>query len=73
MPVRSTRALYSSPAHGIYAADMTHYFQQNGFRTFAFAGDGMDLERELTQGRPLIAALKPESELIASLRRRRGP
>ncbi len=56
------RTLYSSPAHGIYAADMMNYFQQNGYRTFAFAGDSMDLERELTQGRPLIAALKPESD-----------
>ncbi len=55
------RTLYSRPAHGIYAADITRYFQQNGYRAFAFAGDSTDLERELEQGRPLIAALKPES------------
>src|ERR671936_1558572 len=29
------RALYSSEAHGIYASDLEHYFQQHGFRAFA--------------------------------------
>lgn len=53
------RALYSNAAHGIYASDMVWYFKQNGYRAFAFAGEWADLERELEEGRPLIAALKP--------------
>ena len=60
------RRRYSAPyiptqGHGIYAATMVRYFQQNGFRTFALAGQPTDLEHELARGRPLIAALKPES------------
>jgi ABC-type bacteriocin/lantibiotic exporter with double-glycine peptidase domain len=54
------RALYSSQAHGIYASDMERYFQQHGFRTFAFAGQWADLRQHLEKGRPLIVALKPE-------------
>lgn len=53
--------LYSKKAHGIYAAEVLHYFQQNGFQAFAFAGRGEDLKRELALGRPMIVALKPES------------
>ena len=51
------RALHSNAAHGIYASDMVRYFQQNGYRTFAFSGTWADLERELGKGRPLIVAL----------------
>jgi ABC-type bacteriocin/lantibiotic exporter with double-glycine peptidase domain len=58
-PAPILRALYSGPAHGIYASAMLRYFQQNGYRAFVFAGQPADLERELQQGRPLIAALKP--------------
>ena len=53
------RALYSSSAHGIYASDMVRYFQQNGYRAFAFTGAWPDLQQHLAKGRPLIAALKP--------------
>jgi ABC-type bacteriocin/lantibiotic exporter with double-glycine peptidase domain len=53
------RALYSPRAHGIYASDMERYFQQQGFKTFAFAGTFEDLRQHLEKGRPLIAALKP--------------
>jgi uncharacterized protein YvpB len=60
-PLQIFRALYSSPAHGIYASAMVRYFQQNGYRAFAFAGEWADIERELQNGRPLIAALKPGS------------
>ncbi|SRR5579871_1134703 len=56
-------ALDSKVAHGIYAADMVRYFQQNGYRAFAFAGEWADLERHLAKGRPLIAALKPGASL----------
>ena len=54
-------ALHSDAAHGIYASDMERYFQQNGYATFAFAGDWSDLKQHLGKGRPLIAALKPGS------------
>jgi ABC-type bacteriocin/lantibiotic exporter with double-glycine peptidase domain len=51
--------LYSPRAHGIYASAMEGYFRQNGYRVFAFAGRWSDVVRELQNGRPLIAALKP--------------
>src|SRR5438270_9301666 len=56
---RIQRALYSKDAHGIYASDLEHYFQQHGFRTFAFRGEWNDLREHLEKGRPLIVALKP--------------
>ena len=55
------RALHSNAAHGIYASDMQRYFQQNGYVTFAFAGQWSDLRQHLEEGRPLIVALKPGS------------
>lgn len=55
--VQST--LYSSKGHGIYASDLEKYFQQHGFRTFAFRGEWNDLKDHLAKGRPLIVALKP--------------
>ena len=60
------RVLYSSKDHGIHASDLEHYFRQNGFQTFAFAGKRDDLKQHLEKGRPLIVALKP-SALEASL------
>src|SRR5437016_7483114 len=39
------RVLYSRPAHGIYASDLEHYLQQQGFRTFAFRGEWEDLRQ----------------------------
>ena len=53
------RSLYSSQARGIYATDLQHYLQQEGFRTFAFQGEWEDLRQHLEKGRPLIVALKP--------------
>jgi ABC-type bacteriocin/lantibiotic exporter with double-glycine peptidase domain len=53
------RALYSKAGHGIYASDLEQYFQQRGFRTFAFRGEWTDLKQHLEKGRPLIVALKP--------------
>jgi ABC-type bacteriocin/lantibiotic exporter with double-glycine peptidase domain len=55
------RALYSDAAHGIYASSMERYMRLNGYRTFAFAGQWADLERNLEMGRPLIVALKPDA------------
>jgi uncharacterized protein YvpB len=60
-PQKILGALYSKPAHGIYASAMLRYFQQNGYRAFEFAGNEIDLERELHFGRPLIVALKSDS------------
>jgi ABC-type bacteriocin/lantibiotic exporter with double-glycine peptidase domain len=60
------RELFSAKDHGIRAADMERYFQQHGFRTFAFAGKWDDFQRHLEKGRPLIVALKP-SNLESSL------
>lgn len=59
-PESILKALYAPSAHGIYASAMERYFQQNGFRTFAFSGQWDDFARELAKGRPLIAALKPD-------------
>lgn len=55
------RRLSSRSAHGIYASAMERYFQQNGFRTFAFSGRWQDFARELQKGRPLIVGLKPDA------------
>lgn len=57
------QALHSDAAHGIYAADMIRYFEQKGFRAFAFSGAEADLQQHIAKGRPLIAALKPGSGL----------
>lgn len=65
-PQSIQRALYSRKAHGIFASDLQRYFQQHGFRAFAFAGRWDELRTHLEKGRPLIVALKPaalESDL----------
>jgi ABC-type bacteriocin/lantibiotic exporter with double-glycine peptidase domain len=60
-PGEIQRALHSRAAHGIYASDLERYFQQHGFQTFGFHATWDDLQQHLAKGRPLIAALKPES------------
>jgi ABC-type bacteriocin/lantibiotic exporter with double-glycine peptidase domain len=60
-PSQIFRSLYSQSAHGIFASAMTDYLHANGFRAFAFTGNGIDLERELHYGRPMIVALKPDT------------
>jgi ABC-type bacteriocin/lantibiotic exporter with double-glycine peptidase domain len=57
------RALFSADGHGIYASDMQRYFEQNGYRVFAFRGDQALLVHHIESGRPLIVALKPSSGL----------
>ncbi|HUX46206.1 MAG TPA: C39 family peptidase [Terracidiphilus sp.] len=52
-------SLYAADAHGIYASAMVRYLQKNGYRAFAFTGDLPLLRHHLSQGRPLIAALRP--------------
>jgi ABC-type bacteriocin/lantibiotic exporter with double-glycine peptidase domain len=56
------RVLYSKRDHGIHASDLEHYFQKNGFQTFAFEGKWDDLKQHLEKGRPLIVALKPSAQ-----------
>jgi len=58
-PAEIQRQLYSKEGGGIYSSDLEHYFQEHGFRTFAFQGTWDDLKQHLEQGRPLIVALKP--------------
>jgi len=55
-------SLYSSKAHGIYASDLERYFEQHGYRAFAFAGRVQDLQDHLAKGRPLIVALQPAAK-----------
>ena len=59
------RALFSRQAHGVYASDLERYFQQRGYRTFAFRGEWTDLKQHLKKGRPLIVALKPASGTVS--------
>lgn len=58
--VEIQRALYSKEDHGIRASDLEKYFQEHGFRAFAFQGTKEELKKHLEKGRPLIVALKPE-------------
>jgi ABC-type bacteriocin/lantibiotic exporter with double-glycine peptidase domain len=58
-PTEIQRSLYSADERGIRASAMEHFFQQHGFRNFAFAGTPDDLRQHLEKGRPLIVALKP--------------
>lgn len=54
------RQLYSREKRGTPAADMVRYFEQAGYRAFAFRGEWSDLKHHLQKGRPLIVALGPE-------------
>lgn len=56
------QALYVPRDHGIPAASMQHYLQQNGFRAFATNGTWTDLDQQLRKGRPLIVALRPRGQ-----------
>jgi ABC-type bacteriocin/lantibiotic exporter with double-glycine peptidase domain len=59
--VEILHALRGDSTREIYASQMERYFQQNGYRTFEFAGEWTLLKQQLGKGRPLIAALKPNS------------
>jgi len=56
------RALYSPKAHGIEASAMQQYLSEHGFRVFAVNGTWGDLELQLSKGRPLIVAIRPENQ-----------
>jgi ABC-type bacteriocin/lantibiotic exporter with double-glycine peptidase domain len=51
-------ALYSPAEEGIRASAMKMYFEDAGYRTFAFVGDWGELGHHLERGRPLIVSLK---------------
>ena len=51
-------ALYSPAEEGIPAGAMKRYFEDAGYRTFAFVGDWGELGHHLERGRPLIVSLK---------------
>jgi predicted double-glycine peptidase len=51
-------ALFSPSAGGIPASGMQKYFEESGYRVFAFHGEWSDLKHHLEQGRPLIVSLK---------------
>lgn len=54
-------ALYSRKAGGIRASDMADYFEKHHFRAYVFRGQWVDLTDNLSKGRPLIVAVKPQS------------
>lgn len=56
---RIQRALYTKDAHGIYASQLTQYFDQQGYSTYVVHGDENLLAHHIEKGRPLIVALKP--------------
>jgi ABC-type bacteriocin/lantibiotic exporter with double-glycine peptidase domain len=57
-PEKIQEALFSPTEGGIAASRMRAYFQEYGYRTFAFRGEWSDLKHHLEQGRPLIVSLK---------------
>ena len=57
-PVKIQALLTAPGKEGITASAMEGFFQRAGYRTFAFRGEWSDLQRHLSQGRPLIVSLK---------------
>jgi ABC-type bacteriocin/lantibiotic exporter with double-glycine peptidase domain len=55
-------ALYVPREHGIPAAAMSEYLRQHGFTALTFAGKWSDLEEQISKGRPLIVALRPQGQ-----------
>lgn len=54
--------LYSPKAHGITDSAMKAWLRQHGFLVFALDGRWSDLEEQLSKGRPLIVAIRPEGQ-----------
>ncbi|MBZ5497498.1 MAG: C39 family peptidase [Acidobacteriia bacterium] len=55
------RSLNSRNSKGVPTRDVTRYFENHGFRAYAFVGEWADLEHHVAQGRPLIVAIKQGS------------
>jgi len=62
-PEHIQTALYSAAAGGIPASKMREYFQESGYRVFAFHGNWGDLKHHIQEGRPLIVSLKASGPL----------
>lgn len=56
------RSLQPRNHQGVRAPAMVRYFEQHGYRAFAFPGQWADLEQQVSEGRPLIVALKPAGD-----------
>jgi ABC-type bacteriocin/lantibiotic exporter with double-glycine peptidase domain len=54
------KQLYSPKARGIFASAMQSYLKGSGFLVFVLEGSWLDLEENLTEGRPLIVSLQPD-------------
>jgi ABC-type bacteriocin/lantibiotic exporter with double-glycine peptidase domain len=57
-PAALYRALSSPRASGAFASDLAAWFQDHGFRAFAFQAAWSDLGHHLAKGRPLIVCLR---------------
>lgn len=76
---RIQSVLYSREGAGIPASAMEKYFEENGFRAFAFRSEWSDLEHHVGLGRPLIVSLAPRERkgllhyvVVAGLDTQRG-
>jgi ABC-type bacteriocin/lantibiotic exporter with double-glycine peptidase domain len=59
---RIQHVLYVPREHGIPAAAMGEYLRQHGYQAISFAGKWSDLDEQISKGRPLIVALRPEGQ-----------
>jgi predicted double-glycine peptidase len=59
---RIQHVLYVPREHGIPAAAMGEYLRQQGYQAISFAGKWSDLDEQISKGRPLIVALRPEGQ-----------
>jgi predicted double-glycine peptidase len=57
-PRKIQELLFVPAEKGIPASAMLRYFEQSGYRVFAFRGEWNDLQHHVSQGRPLIVSLK---------------
>jgi predicted double-glycine peptidase len=64
-PGRIMSELFVEGSNGIRGSDMRRYFEEHGYRAFAFRGSWEDLSAHLEKGRPLVVSIGD--------RRSRGP
>jgi len=62
-PEKIQAALFSPATGGILASTMQQYFQESGYRAFAFQGEWEDLKHHIEEGRPLIVSLRASGPL----------
>lgn len=56
------RQIFSPRLHGATPEAMEGYLRRNGYLAYGFSANWNDLERELSKGRPLIAAVRPRGQ-----------